>query len=150
MSAQQIADEVRRLTASPADWISRVRLHPDGRWYERIHLSDNLEVWLESWLHGQSTGFHDHGGSSGAFAVVWGTLEEKLVSRSTAKVKVNQVEPGTVRAFGPQYVHDVRNASEGSVAVSVHGYSPPLQRMNRYNLTPGGLTLASTEGPDNW
>jgi hypothetical protein len=27
-----------------------------------------------SWLPGQATGFHDHGGSAGAFAVVWGTL----------------------------------------------------------------------------
>ena len=44
-----------------------------------------------------------------------------------------------MRAFGPHHVHDVRNSSAGSVAVSVHAYSPPLSAMTRYDLTPGGL-----------
>src|SRR5262249_62062763 len=75
--ARQLADVVRRLAASPADWLGRVRLNPAGRWYERIHLDDGHEVWVISWLPGQATGFHDHGGSAGAFAVVWGTLMER-------------------------------------------------------------------------
>src|SRR5262249_55775644 len=76
LGAGQLADVVRRLAASPADWLGRVRLNPAGRWYERIHLDDSHEVWVISWLPGQATGFHDHGGSAGAFAVVWGTLVE--------------------------------------------------------------------------
>jgi len=47
-------------------------------------------------------------------------------------------------------VHDVRNAAAGTVAVSVHAYSPPLSSMTGYNLTPGGLVPAATEGADNW
>ena len=79
LGARQLADVVRRLAASPADWLGRVRLNPAGRWYERIHLDDSHEVWVISWLPGQATGFHDHGGSAGAFAVVWGTLMERRV-----------------------------------------------------------------------
>ena len=69
LGARQLADVVRRLAANPAEWLGRVRLNPEGRWYERIHLGDGHEVWVISWLPGQATGFHDHGGSAGAFAV---------------------------------------------------------------------------------
>ena len=48
-----------------AEWVARVRLDPEGRWYERIHTTDGFEVWLISWLPGQSTGFHDHGARRG-------------------------------------------------------------------------------------
>jgi hypothetical protein len=62
---------------------------------------------------------------------------------------VSQVVAGVVRSFGPRYIHDVRNTSTSSVAVSVHAYSPPLSAMTRYDLTPGGL-VAATEGADDW
>jgi predicted metal-dependent enzyme (double-stranded beta helix superfamily) len=146
----QLAAEVRRLTATPAEWVARVRLDPEGRWYERIHVSDGYEVWLISWLPGQATGFHDHGGSAGAFGVVWGALDERVVPRGGGSALVSQVSSGDVRAFGPRFVHDVRNSATGSVAVSVHAYSPPLPGMTRYDLTPGGLVVAGTEGEDDW
>jgi hypothetical protein len=50
----------------------------------------------------------------------------------------------------PRYVHDVRNSATGSVAVSVHAYSPPLSAMTRYDLSPGGLVVAATEGEEDW
>jgi predicted metal-dependent enzyme (double-stranded beta helix superfamily) len=152
LSPQQLAAEVRRLTATPAEWVTRVRLDPEGRWYERIHGDDGCEVWLISWLPGQSTGFHDHGGSAGAFGVVWGSLDECVVPRggAPARVQVNQVTSGNVRTFGQHSVHDVRNSATGTVAVSVHAYSPPLSEMTRYDLTPGGLAVAATERTDDW
>jgi len=60
------------------------------------------------------------------------------------------VTAGRVRAFGPHHVHDVRNNSSGSVAVSVHAYSPPLATMTRYNLLASGLAVAGTEGAGDW
>jgi predicted metal-dependent enzyme (double-stranded beta helix superfamily) len=150
--ARQLADVVRRLAANPADWLARVRLNPDGRWYERIHLDDSHEVWVISWLPGQATGFHDHGGSAGAFAVVWGTLMERRVVGGTlaGQVLAKPVEAGGSRAFGPRYIHDVRNAAASVVAVSVHAYSPPLPRMTRYELTPDGLVRRDTVGAAAW
>jgi predicted metal-dependent enzyme (double-stranded beta helix superfamily) len=146
----QLAAEVKRLTSSPAEWVARVRLDPEGRWYERIRMTDDFEVWLISWLPGQSTGFHDHGMSAGAFGVVWGALDESVVTRRAAKPQATRVAAGVVRAFGPRYVHDVQNSSTASVAVSVHAYSPPLSSMTRYNLTSGGLAAAGTEGAGDW
>ena len=146
----QLAAEVQRLTSSPAEWVARVRLDPEGRWYERIHMTDDFEVWLISWLPGQSTGFHDHGASAGAFGVVWGALDESVATRRGSATRATRVVAGDVRAFGPRYVHDVQNSSTGSVAVSVHAYSPPLSSMTRYNLTSGGLKAAGTEGAGDW
>jgi predicted metal-dependent enzyme (double-stranded beta helix superfamily) len=152
LGARQLADVVRRLAASPADWMGRVRLNPAGRWYERIHLDDSYEVWVISWLPGQSTGFHDHGGSAGAFTVVWGTLLERRVvgAAMTGQVLAKPVGAGGARSFGPRYIHDVRNAAAAAVAVSVHAYSPPLPAMTRYDLTPGGLVRRGTEGAAAW
>jgi hypothetical protein len=172
LGARQLEEVVRRHAASPAEWLSRVRLSPEGRWYERIHLDEAHEVWLISWLPGQGTGFHDHGGSAGAFAVVWGTLLERRVVRpahagpaqtgpmqagpahaglaQAGPVLVRPVREGGARSFGPRYVHDVRNAAAGAVAVSVHAYSPPLPAMTRYELTPDGLVRRETEAAMAW
>jgi len=153
LTPRELAAEVRRLTSSPAEWVARVRLDPEGRWYEQIHMGDAYELWLISWLPGQCTGFHDHGGANGAFGVVWGQLDEYRVSAgpdgSTA-VGPAPVAAGSVRSFGPHHVHDVRNSEAGSVAVSVHAYSPPLSAMTRYDLTPGGLVPVATEGTGDW
>ena len=152
LGARELADVVRRLAASPAEWLTRVRLNPAGRWYERIHLYDSHEVWVISWLPGQATGFHDHGRSAGAFAVVWGTLAERRIAGGalTGQVLAKPVGAGGSRAFGPRYIHDVRNAAASAVAVSVHAYSPPIPQMTRYELTPGGLVRLVTEGPAAW
>jgi predicted metal-dependent enzyme (double-stranded beta helix superfamily) len=149
LTPQQLAAEVQRLTSAPAEWVARVRLDPEGRWYEQIPINDFCELWLISWLPGQSTGFHDHGGANGAFGVVWGALDEHVVTRGGAEA-ASPIVPGRVRSFGPHHVHDVRNSSAGSVAVSVHAYSPPLSAMTRYDLTPGGLVPVRTEGTDDW
>ena len=152
LGARRLAEVVRGLAAHPADWLGRVRLNPEGRWYERIHLDGSHEVWVISWLPGQSTGFHDHGGSAGAFAVVWGTLTERRVvgATSTGPVLAKPVGAGGSRAFGPRYIHDVGNAAAAAVAVSVHAYSPPLPEMTRYELTPAGLVTLGTQAAAAW
>jgi rhodanese-related sulfurtransferase/mannose-6-phosphate isomerase-like protein (cupin superfamily) len=114
--------------ASSAGWIERVRLRAEGRWYERLYQDSFHDIWVISWLPGQSTGFHDHGESSGAFVVATGILEEH---RPSAQPTV--IHPGQTRAFGSNYTHDVRNVSFAP-AVSIHAYSPPLNEMNEYEL----------------
>jgi len=51
LSQDELAARVRAdRPGRPADWVSRVRLDPEGRWYEQIHLDDRHELWLISWL----------------------------------------------------------------------------------------------------
>jgi rhodanese-related sulfurtransferase/mannose-6-phosphate isomerase-like protein (cupin superfamily) len=123
------------LFASSEGWINRVRLRSERRWYELLYQGSDHDIWVISWLPGQSTGFHDHGASSGAFIVVTGTLEEHRPGEQT-----RVIPPGQSRSFGPDYTHDVRNASLAP-AISIHAYSPPLNEMNEYELDGGLLVL---------
>ena len=152
LGARQLADVVRNVAASQADWLTRVRLSPTGRWYEQIHIDDSHEVWLISWLPGQETGFHDHGGAAGAFTVVLGALQESRVVGGSAagQVMAKPIRPGATRSFGPRYIHNVRNTAAASLAVSVHAYSPPLSAMTRYELTTSGLMSLGTEIATAW
>jgi rhodanese-related sulfurtransferase/mannose-6-phosphate isomerase-like protein (cupin superfamily) len=128
--------------ASSDRWMDRVRLRTDDRWYERLYHGQDHDIWVISWLPGQSTGFHDHGESSGAFVVATGTLEEHRHGEQAIVVP-----PGQPRAFGSNYAHDVRNASFAP-AISIHAYSPPLNEMNRYDLE--GSRLVRRERATEW
>jgi predicted metal-dependent enzyme (double-stranded beta helix superfamily) len=152
LGARQLATIVQRVADRQGEWLSRVRLNPAGRWYEQIQLDDSHEVWLISWLPGQETGFHDHGGASGAFTVALGTLLESRPAgvAGSAQVVSKPVGAGGVRSFGPRYIHNVRNASAASVAVSVHAYSPPLSAITRYEMTQSGLVTLGTEAATAW
>ena len=130
------------LFASSDRWMDRVRLRTDDRWYERLYHGQDHDIWVISWLPGQSTGFHDHGESSGAFVVATGTLEEHRHGEQAIVVP-----PGQPRAFGSNYAHDVRNASFAP-AISIHAYSPPLNEMNRYDLE--GSRLVRRERATEW
>ncbi len=59
------------------------------------------------------------------------------------------VGAGKSRAFGPNLVHNVRNACEVPV-VSVHAYSPPLTEMTRYDVTAEGFVARRTESLREW
>ncbi|MFF1907117.1 cysteine dioxygenase [Kitasatospora sp. NPDC058218] len=140
---------VRDLAEQPDQWIHHVRLSTEERWYRRLVADEDHEVWLISWLPGQSTGFHDHGGSRGAFAVALGELEELSLGGPEQGLLIRRIAAGTARAFGPEYVHDVRNTAAGP-AVTLHAYSPPLSSMAHYELRAGGLVRTSQEGPEQW
>jgi len=116
------------LFASSDGWMDRVRLRTDCRWYERLYQGPDHDIWVISWLPGQSTGFHDHGESSGALVVATGILEEHRPGERPLRI-----HPGELLAFGPDYAHDVRNVSLAP-AISIHAYSPPLREMNEYEL----------------
>jgi len=114
-------------------WMDRVRLNSEQRWYERLHHNSEYDIWVISWMPGQSTGFHDHGESSVAFIVTTGVLEEHRPNEQSLAIHLGQP-----RSFNPAYAHDVRNTS-GAPAVSIHAYSPPLSEMNEYELAGSRL-----------
>jgi len=124
---QELASIVSQFASSDG-WIDRVRLRTEHRWYERLHHDSDHDIWVISWLPGQSTGFHDHGESAGAFVVATGVLEEHRPGEQPVVIP-----PGKPRAFDSDYAHDVRNTSLAP-AVSIHAYSPPLNEMNEYEF----------------
>jgi hypothetical protein len=61
-TSEELANIVS-LYASSGGWMGRVRLRAERRWYERLYHGPGHDIWVISWLPGQSTGFHDHGAS---------------------------------------------------------------------------------------
>ena len=103
-------------------------------------------MWLLSWLPGQGTGLHDHGGSAGAFAVVRGTLHERVGAREGAA----ELSAGRVRHFGQHHVQQVSSTGT-QAAVSVHVHTPRLTVMNTYRSDGRGLVHTGTEeGGVDW
>lgn len=137
----------RRLAARPDDWDVAPRFDPARRWYHRLLDEPGLEAWLLTWLPGQQTDLHDHGGSAGAFVVVSGTLTERTAQAApggAAAFTDRALTAGAGRQFGEHHVHQIRNA--GPVpAVSVHVYGPELSTMTRYRLERGRLVVAAVD-----
>ncbi|MFC0529468.1 cysteine dioxygenase [Phytohabitans kaempferiae] len=150
----------RRWAADPAAWPIQPQYDPDERWYARIAETAEHEVWLLTWLPGQETDWHDHGGSAGAFTVVSGALVERTVittprKRSAAlhvsagapgggRVRYMDLPAGSGRRFGTHHVHGVANRGEVP-AISIHVYAPALRSMTRYRLVDGKLRVAEIE-----
>ncbi|MFF7633755.1 cysteine dioxygenase [Kitasatospora sp. NPDC008050] len=139
-----VADYVRLVREIAADrdrWAPLVRYDALTRWYARLETGQGYEVWLLSWLPGQSSGFHDHGSATGVMTVVQGELVERsltvppqTVPRSGASgdERTRTLRPGGHRVFSGGYRHEVVNAAL-EPAVSIHLYSPGLTEMNQYD-----------------
>jgi predicted metal-dependent enzyme (double-stranded beta helix superfamily) len=116
-------------------WRHLLRYDPDARWSTLVEGTAEHEVWLLSWLPGQATDLHDHGGATGAFSVVSGVLTERVVRATGRPAPPHAVEPGQSRVFGPHYVHQVGNDGPDP-AVSIHVYRPARGPMTHYALDP--------------
>jgi hypothetical protein len=148
------------LAAAAPRWLDRVEYRPTSRWTQLLPTAEaatyldpsqhadlaGAQVWLLSWLPEQGTPLHDHGTSAGAFAVVGGTLTERVVAagRTTVRESTGSLDPGSVRHFGPHYVHQVSNTGS-EPAVSVHVYTPGLSWMNTYRIDGTSLVRTGTE-----
>jgi predicted metal-dependent enzyme (double-stranded beta helix superfamily) len=120
-----LARLTRLLAADVAPALRAEAVHdPVERWYLRLALTEQVEVWLLTWTPGQATEPHDHGGASGSYTVLDGVLTETW--RDGPGPTRGGVRPqGTGSAFGPDRAHVVANRGSRN-ATSVHAYSPPL------------------------
>ena len=134
------------------DWRAQVRYDVDQRWYGRLDVGGlaggvQVEAWLLSWWPGQRTGLHDHGGSSGAFAVVRGRLREDTVQAPAnvlPRLRSRTLSAAERRVFGPRHLHEVVNDGV-EPAVSIHVYAPRLTTMTRYRWTDYGPEVTAVE-----
>jgi len=150
LSPSQLRSVTTQLAASRELWADLVVRDPDVRWYLPLHRSNSCDVWLLAWERGQDTDWHDHGGSSGSFAVAEGSLLEQYRVPSGRRLSSRRLDAGQAVAFGPAHVHDVAHGSAGS-AISIHAYSPPLLAMTYYTSTDYGLIARETvaiDGPE--
>lgn len=130
-----LAATATRLAEATSLWEPLVDYDPVSRYYARLALTPEHEAWLLTWVPGQGTDWHDHGGSAGAFVVVRGALTEehaRLQGDGSAVVAdTRSLGTGALRPFGTRHIHRVTNTGL-EPAVSIHVYAPALSRMNGY------------------
>ncbi|MEV6909550.1 cysteine dioxygenase family protein [Amycolatopsis sp. NPDC051071] len=107
-----------------------LRFDEDRRWWARLALTDGVELWLLSWLPGQQTKPHDHGGASGSFTVLQGELGEEY-RYPGGPIRRRTHVAGEGIGFGAGRAHQVTGIGTAPAA-SVHAYSPPLVSTREY------------------
>lgn len=138
-----------RLAALESLWRPLIQYDPTSRYYARLAAEPDFEAWLLTWVPGQGTEWHDHGGSAGAFVTLQGTLTERhaTVARDEppriAKAP-RRLVAGSVRPFGTRHVHRVTN-EDLEPAVSLHVYAPALVEMNQYEVAGDRLVLVASQ-----
>lgn len=103
-------------------WAHLLRYDEHERFVGLIDETPEHQAWVMTWLPGQCTDLHDHGGVTGAFTVVAGQLRER-VAREHSDDDVRVLGAGQSRVFGLGYAHQVTGVGE-EPAVSVHVYRP--------------------------
>jgi hypothetical protein len=136
LDARELATLADDIAGRPELWQDHVAFSPGGRHYVSLHRDGHVDVWLLCWTYDSDTGWHDHDGSAGAVNVVSGALTESNPRIGGAHVEV-VMPAGTTFAFGPDHIHRLTGAAERSV--SIHAYSPPLERMGQYSIDDEGI-----------
>ncbi|RWZ52957.1 cysteine dioxygenase [Labedella phragmitis] len=126
----------QELAQRPDLWQDYVAHGGGQRHFASLYRDSNIDVWLLCWDTSDDTGWHDHDISSGAVAVAQGAVTEanpRMGGEPVSRV----VEAGRVFTFGPDHIHRMSGAVDGSV--SIHAYSPPLWRMGQYAIGRNGV-----------
>ena len=136
---------VTSFAGDPSLWRPLVRFDPAQRVHTRLYFGPGWEAWVLTWLPGQGTLIHDHGGSAGAFVVVDGSLTEETYGlRRLTVPSVRELGVGRVRAFSEHHVHRVTNTGT-TPTISVHVYAPGIASMTTYAVADGLLTAVGVE-----
>ena len=148
MSALAPGDLRERLLAHAEDadaWRPLVRHDADERTYVLLHRDEEVELYVVCWMPGHDTGFHDHDESAAAISVLDGAIsEERLALGGTVERILGAGETVTITR---EAIHRVRHAGEAP-AVTLHAYSPPLERVGTYEVADDGALLRHPRAAD--
>jgi quercetin dioxygenase-like cupin family protein len=136
LTAAALERFVAQLVASPELWQHAVRHADDVRVYEQIWDDEDVNAWVICWSEDQDTGFHDHDDSSAAIAVIEGQVREDRL-RLGDQPRSQTFGPGSVFTVPAVAIHRVLHAGDAP-AVTLHAYSPPLDRTGSYRIGPDG------------
>ena len=136
LSPQELRLWVAALAARTHLWEPLVGHDTGKRHYASLYRDSDIDVWVLSWNVRDDTGWHDHDVSSGAVAVTRGAVRESN-PRMGGEPVTRVVPAGRTFAFGPDHIHRMGGAVDGSV--SIHAYSPPLWRMGQYSISASGV-----------
>ncbi len=136
LSPQELRDLAAAVAARRELWDGGLDFSGGERHYVSLYRDAHVDVWVLCWNPANDTGWHDHDISSGAVAVVEGSLVEHNLTIGRPPVST-EVGAGRVFSFGPDHIHRLTGQAPGTV--SIHAYSPPLWRMGQYVIDDGGV-----------
>src|SRR4051795_3697339 len=123
----ELVEVVEELARRRDLWEDLVTHDSSQRTYHELLRDRHVSAWLICWMDDQDTGFHDHDLSAGAVTVVAGrVVEERLVLGGAPRRRGAGI--GESFSFTASAIHRVAH-DPGEPAVSIHAYSPPLDRM---------------------
>jgi predicted metal-dependent enzyme (double-stranded beta helix superfamily) len=136
VTAALLHDAIGEALRGRGRWRHLIRHDPGDRVCELLQLSDDVELWLVCWADGHDTGFHDHDHSAALIAVVSGAIREERLMLLDEPISATH-EQGTWVAVPSGDIHRVTHAA-GRPAVTLHAYSPPLERVGAYVVADDG------------
>jgi cysteine dioxygenase len=136
----ELTATVRPLQVDCADLRDFIRFSAQGYTRNLVRAGTWYHVLVLCWRNGQRSPIHDHAGSSCCVRVLRGTMTEtRFEFAPNGHVKAVgscDFPPGTVIGSEDIDLHQVSNLQAGTAdLVTLHVYSPPLQRMGTYSLT---------------
>ena len=136
LSVPALEELVRRLAGRPDLWRPLIVVDRERRRYELLYEDERVDIWVLSWMPGQRTGFHDHDCSGVGLVCVQGELDENSLAFA-CEGETLRMTPGVSRSGPGGYIHAVSHHG-GEPAVSIHAYSPPLERVGQFRIDPEG------------
>jgi len=105
---------------------------------ERVHIAPDFEVWMLSWLPGQVTPIHDHGGAVTATTVLSGTvLEDRFVRVTDLEARpiwTMARRPGDFDLIAATAIHRVRSIGH---TVTLHLHAPACAEGRTFQAVDG-------------
>ena len=95
------------------------------------------------WMPGQGTGYHDHAISGVGLVGVEGKVIERQLMLPSGSSDV-EVSAGVTREGPAGYIHSVAHV-EGTPAITIHSYSPPLMEVGQYRVDEQGVLMRHSE-----
>ena len=147
-----LVDHLEGLDLPQAAFSSYTDFDPGGYTRTLLHSGPAYEALSLCWLPGQHSAIHDHRGSNCAFRVLMGRATETIYAIDGQGLAhtgdQNHYTTGFVAASSDLDVHRVSNL-EGEDLVTLHIYSPPLERMGTYTAAPTPAVFGGAPGSRN-
>ena len=143
----QIAEAMGELVASD-DWLDPAFAQPHPKHYQQYLLyadpDDRFSVVSFVWGPGQHTPIHDH--------TVWGVIGMLRGAEVSQNYQIGDdgvphqignetlLRPGMVEMVSPKIgdIHEVRNALDDQVSISIHAYGGNIGRIRRHVFPAAG------------
>jgi predicted metal-dependent enzyme (double-stranded beta helix superfamily) len=143
LTTEQLVRLSAEIAAHEELWRPLVTADPTRRRYRLLYEDDRVDSWLIMWMPGQGTGFHDHAISGVGLVGVEGAVTEKQMRLPSGSFDV-EVRNGDTREGPAGYIHSVAHL-EGTPAITIHSYSPPLMEVAQYRVDEHGVLRRETE-----